>query len=327
MRRMSEYVPPTLSPADLKAPLPEKYSVGKNLQLQAVLFEYGLLSRTFAEKGRPDDVLIRGNIKGPHTTPSHRAIPSSPRSEATGDQINLVAEMTGLIGKARDTMDIPSGRFMDVGRTLIDTLKNSVGHDEKESQPKEILKSATHRCKDPENTHQMDVKAKYMAKFLKKTGGRTRLPADPSGDADLLKAARISVDAAAPPPAAWMLREGAGELLLYLAARSMRLGVIAGPNTTQEEFSRFVVQLREQDVGLKTVITPEEVEAKGLESCLHIASQSLGAKGGGVMVVSSDDPILGAASVVGMHTARYHQLNTRRGSVIATSVVRDIDEV
>lgn len=152
----------------------------------------------------------------------------------------------------------------------------------------------------------------------------------PAGDASLLFAARervSSTDSAV--PSAWMLKQGAGDLLLYLAARSVRVGVIAGPRTTPSEFERFVQQLRQQAVVVGAAISPAAMSVEGMEASIAQAGDELGGAGAGsgVLVVGSSDPILRAATAAKMFTARYHPPNTQRQGVIQTFVVRDIDEV
>lgn len=166
-----------------------------------------------------------------------------------------------------------------------------------------------------------------------KTGGRrtttSPVATQPAGDADLLFAAKERVSAAqSANQSAWMLKQGAGDLLLYLAARSVRLGLIASPRTSQGEFERFVAQLRQQSVLVRAAIAPAAMEMDGVEPSVARAGGELGVHvGSEVLVVGSSDPILRAATVAQMFTARYHPPNTRREGVIQTFVVRDIDEV
>lgn len=152
----------------------------------------------------------------------------------------------------------------------------------------------------------------------------------PAGDASLFFAARERVSSAdSAVPSAWMLKQGAGDLLLYLAARSVRVGVMAGPRTTPAEFESFVRQLRQQSVNVRAAISPEAMDVEDMETSLSKAGGELGGAGAGseVLVVGSSDPILRAATAAKMFTARYHPPNTRRQGVIQTFVVRDIDEV
>lgn len=126
-----------------------------------------------------------------------------------------------------------------------------------------------------------------------------------------------------------MLRPGAGDLLLYLAARCVRLGVIASPQTTPQEFESFVKQLREQAIEVQAAIPPAMLELEGVEASVARACSDFGASGVGheVMVVGSNDPILLAANAAKMFTTRYHPPNSRREGVIQTYVIRNIDEV
>lgn len=129
-----------------------------------------------------------------------------------------------------------------------------------------------------------------------------------------------------------MLRQGAGDLLTYIAARSIRVGVIAGPRTTPREFESFVRQLRQQSIRVTAAISPEVMELDGVEAGVVSAGKELGAgEGGGVgadvLVVGSSEPLLSAATAAEMFTARYHPLNSRREGVIQTFTVRSIDEV
>lgn len=126
-----------------------------------------------------------------------------------------------------------------------------------------------------------------------------------------------------------MLRQGAGDLLLYLAARSVRLGVIASPRTTPIEFESFVKQLRQQSIHVWAAISPAAMESEGVDVGVARAGGELGVGnvGSAVLVVASSDPILRAATAAEMFTARYHPPNSRREGVIQTFVVRDIDEV
>lgn len=129
-----------------------------------------------------------------------------------------------------------------------------------------------------------------------------------------------------------MLRQGAGDLLTYLAARSLRLGVIAGPQTSPREFESFVRQLRQQSIRVTTAVSPEDLELDGVEAGVVRASRELGMGEGGrggadVLLVGSSNPLLSAATEANMFTARYYPPNSRREGVIQTFVVRDIDEV
>lgn len=129
-----------------------------------------------------------------------------------------------------------------------------------------------------------------------------------------------------------MLRQGAGDLLTYIAARSVRLGVIAGPRTTPRDFENFVNQLRQQSIRVTAAVPPEVVELEGMEAGVEKAGRELGVgegggSGGGVLVVGSSEPLLSAATAVEMFTVRFHPLNSRREGVIQTFTVRSIDEV
>ncbi|CAM9791279.1 unnamed protein product [Discosporangium mesarthrocarpum] len=348
-RTMSEYVPPTLSPYDLKSPLPEKYSVGTNLKVKAVLFEYGILARPLSRRTPSESIPGRaGGAPNPTPRVSLSSVvpssipPSSAVREATESQLNLVSEVSGLMGKARRGLDLPVDLFKDVGRSLTSDLKTALGGEGVGGRPKagagsthpgETAAASTKQGIAASSSGRADIKAKYMEKLREKTGGcRASLPAaETRGDAELLQAARARLTASSAPlgpaSAAWLLKEGAGELLLFLAARSMCMGIIAGPGTAPEEFESFVSQLEEQGSAARVAVGPEELEEQGLDACLRAAALKLGVEGSGLMVVSSDDPTLGAGSSAGMYTVRVHKPNTRRGSATANFVIRGVDEV
>lgn len=137
-----------------------------------------------------------------------------------------------------------------------------------------------------------------------------------------------------------MLRQGAGDLLTYLAARSVRLGVIAGPQTTPGEFESFVKQLRQQSIRVAAAVSPEAMTLNGAAAGVDRAGRELGvARGGGeggegtggrgaeVLVVGSSEALLRAATAAEMFTARYRPPNSRPEGVIQNFTVRDIDEV
>ena len=177
---------------------------------------------------------------------------------------------------------------------------------------------------------------RLFRKLRLKAGGQSVIdnagkPPQPAGDASLLFAARERVSSAdCAIPSAWMLKQGAGDLLLYLAARSVRVGVIAGPSTTPAEFESFVRQLRQQSVIVRAAISPAAMKVEGMEASIAKAGGELsggGGEGSEVLVVGSNDPILRAATAAKMFTARYHPPNSQRQGVIQTFVVRDIDEV
>lgn len=181
-------------------------------------------------------------------------------------------------------------------------------------------------------------------KLRKKTGGGSTpsslsaAAAFPGGDADLFAARNlVSSTEAANLQSAWMLRQGAGDLLTYLAARSVRLGVIAGPCTTPGEFESFVRQLRQQSIRVAAAVSPEAMRLDGVAAGVTRAGKELGAgegRGGGsggrgaeVLVVGSSEPLLSAATAAEMFTARYRPPNSRPEGVIQNFTVRDIDEV
>lgn len=126
-----------------------------------------------------------------------------------------------------------------------------------------------------------------------------------------------------------MLRQGAGDLLLYLEARSLVLGVIASPRTTPAEFESFVEQLRRQSMRVHAAVTPTAMELEGVDAVLTkaVGELNVGGQGSAVLVVGSSEPILRAATAAEMFTARYHPPNAVREGVIQTFTVRDIDEV
>ncbi|CAB1119944.1 unnamed protein product [Ectocarpus sp. CCAP 1310/34] len=328
-RTYSEYAPAAPSPNDLKAPLPEKYSVGKNLKLKAVLFQYDLLAGSNNE---------RKSITA-SSSPSSSSIPGAPASPSTSfDPLtpsgeNLVEEITGVLGKGR------GDRLQELGRALIADLKDKMGAavDRSSAPAPPAKQQREHQLRASQDS---DPKAKYMEKLRKKTGAGSS-SASPAatagsqsgGDADLFAARNlVSNTEAANLQSAWMLRQGAGDLLTYLAARSLRLGVIAGPQTSPREFESFVRQLRQQSIRLKTTVSPEDLELDGVEAGVVRASRELGMGEGGVggadvLLVGSSNPLLSAATEANMFTARYYPPNSRREGVIQTFVVRDIDEV
>lgn len=156
-----------------------------------------------------------------------------------------------------------------------------------------------------------------------KTASAGPAPATPAGDAELLFAARERVHTKG-----WMLREGVGELLLYLATRSVRFGVIASPRTTPAEFNSFMEQLKTQSIDVRAAISPSAMLEDGVEAGVAKARVDLGAeKSSAVLVVGASEPILRAATAFEMFTARYHPPNTMREGVIQTFTVRHIDEV
>ncbi len=184
----------------------------------------------------------------------------------------------------------------------------------------------------------------FNIQLRKKTGGGSisgnlggAASSQPGGDADLFAARNlVSSTENASLQSAWMLRQGAGDLLTYITARSVRLGVIAGPRTTPGEFESFVRQLRQQAIRVSAAVPPEAMELDGVAAGVARASRELGAGVGGggaaaagaeVLVVGSSEPLLSAATAAGMFTARYHPLNSRREGVIQTFTVRSIDEV
>lgn len=193
----------------------------------------------------------------------------------------------------------------------------------------------------PKNECSNLISLRFLRQLRKKTGGgsSSASPAaiagsQPGGDADLFAARNfVSSNETANLHSAWMLRQGAGDLLTYLAARSVRLGVIAGPQTSPREFESFVRQLRQQSIRVTTAVSPEDLELDGVEAGVVRASRELGVGGEGgrggadVLLVGSSNPLLSAATEANMFTARYYPPNSRREGVIQTFIVRDIDEV
>lgn len=149
----------------------------------------------------------------------------------------------------------------------------------------------------------------------------------PGGDAALLFAGREHVGGG---QSSWLLREGVGDLLLYLASRSIRLGVIASPETTPKEFENFVEQLRIQSTNVRAAISPDVFadDGAGLKAGVAQACAAFGVdNGSAVMVVGFSDSIIQAATAAEMFTARYHPPNSVREGVVQTFTVEHIDEV
>eukprot|EP00752_Nemacystus_decipiens_P005130 g4654.t2 len=282
-RGYSEYAPAAPSPSDLKRPLPEKFSVGKNLKLKAVLIQYEILAGSDAKQARATSSSSPSSSSG-----STAATPSSASSSSrnsggfqplgSSDE-KLVDEISGLLG---------GGSLQGVGRKLVADLKSKMGA--VNTPPATPTSSpGVQQRQQPGNAKGSDPKAKYMEK-------------------------------------------GAGDLLTYIAARSVRLGVIAGPRTTPEEFDNFVKQLRQQSIRVTVAVPPEVVELDGMEAGVERAGRELGAgedggRAANVLVVGSSEPLLSAATAAEMFTARFHPLNSRREGVIQTFTVRSIDEV
>eukprot|EP00903_Cladosiphon_okamuranus_P008699 g8335.t1 len=329
-RTYTEYAPAAPSPSDLKGPLPDKYSVGKNLKLKAVLIQYEILAGSDGKQARAK------SSSGTRISTGANPSSSSSSSRNGGFQLltpsgeKLVDEITGLLG---------GDSLQGMGRKLMADLKNKMGT--ANSSPKPASSPGVQqKHQQPRNAQGSDPKAKYMEKLRKKTGGGitagglgATAASLPGGDADLFVARNlVSSKESANLKSAWMLRQGAGDLLTYIAARSVRLGVIAGPRTTPREFENFVKQLRQQSIRVTAAVPPEVVELEGMEAGLERASRELrvgegGGAGGGVLVVGSSEPLLSAATAAEMFTARFHPVNSRREGVIQTFTVRSIDEV
>ncbi|CAM9828844.1 unnamed protein product, partial [Hapterophycus canaliculatus] len=287
LRRYSEYAPAAPSPNDLKAPLPEKFSLGKNLKLKAVLFQYDVLAGSSRKEAAAGANLPRssGTAASSSSLASSRSSTSFQPLTPSGEK--LVDEITGVLGKAGGK----GNRFQEMGRTLIADLKDKMGGAGK-PPPLAQMSSAGEQQQHGSSAQSSDPKAKYLEKLRKKTGGGTS-PGSPGsatassqrgGDADLFAARNlVSITEKAKLQSAWMLRQGAGDLLTYLAARSVRLGVIAGPSTTPNEFESFVQQLRQQSIRVTAAISPEALEDEGVEAGVIRASRELvvGGAGGG----------------------------------------------
>ncbi|CAN0247987.1 unnamed protein product, partial [Scytosiphon promiscuus] len=278
-RLYSEYAPAAPSPNDLKAPLPEKFSVGKNLKLKAVLFQYDVLAGSSSKQTAAPvrSSTSSGTAASASSPAASRSGPGFQPLSPSGEQ--LVDEITGVLGKAGGK----GNRFQEMSRTLIADLKDKMGATGRTPPPAHVSSGGTKQ--QPANgTQDSDPKAKYLEKLRKKTGGGTS-PGSPGaatassqrgGDADLFAARNlVSVTEKAKLQSAWMLRQGAGDLLTYLAARSVRLGVIAGPSTTQNEFESFVQQLRQQSIRVTAAISPEALGDGGVEAGVARASREL----------------------------------------------------
>lgn len=333
-RKLSEYAPPPPSPSDLKSAMPEKFSVGKNLKLKGVLFEYDILA------GSSSGTALPSKRQGATAAATKTTAAFQPLTQS-GE--NLIDEVTGILGKARAAAGLGGGNLQDMGKALVADLKAKMGtggelgpENTAAVHPQTNPRPAEKQSKQPTNAQDLDPRAKYSEKLRLKAGGQSMIDnagksPQPTGDASLLFAARERVSSSdGAIPSAWMLRQGAGDLLLYLAARSVRVGVIAGPSTTPAEFESFVQQLRQQSVVVGAAISPAAMNVEGMEASLAKAGDELSGGGGAgseVLVVGSSDPILRAATAAKMFTARYHPPNSRRQGVIQTFVVRDIDEV
>lgn len=154
-------------------------------------------------------------------------------------------------------------------------------------------------------------------------GSTAPTPVFAAGDAELLMSGKERVG-----QSAWMLREGVGEILLYLATRSVHIGVIASPQTTPIEFDNFIEQLRIQSTRIRATISPLTVSEEGMETGLAKAYADLDVKRtSAVLVVGSTEAILCAANAAEMFTARYNSPNSMREGVIQSFTVRHINEV
>jgi hypothetical protein len=287
-------------------------NASKNSKLQAVAFDFDLLTGSFEASQTPDT-----------------QDKAQPLSSASSSSSSLLSEAL------KNTVQPDFGMIQQMANLLnvkVDFSSTTKEEETTAATPSKRTQPLPQSGGGPAH----DIRAKYASKLLKAGGGGlagielAKSEANESlkrGDAMGHLLARKNVvesQGSGPPATRWMAMTGTGKLLSLLTNRSIKIALLprpgAGPNKEMHDFSRQLSDV-EVDVVIEGKVDQSiNLVMKTLMGELDISPHL-------VLLVSDRDDYISAARDLGMITCRHRLLNARRGNVTAHYNIETVPEL
>jgi hypothetical protein len=280
-------------------------NVSKNSKLQAVAFDFEILTKSLQDAPPPAVVEPPSSAS---TGPSTEINTKGSISLAVTPDLKRIEEIASLLKVSVDTGTVAP--------------KSPVG-----------MKSTS-----PSPFQGQDIRAKYASKLQ---GGLHGVELAKSQVEDALKggdasghlaARHMAIKNTAASPNKWMALTGTGRLLSYLTQRCIKIALL--PNTRlndpvrQDTEFQFMSNFNKQ---LKDIVVDTVVEYDGGNSIEHMLKRGvldqLAIEPHKILLVSDKDEYLAAAKQLGMITCRLRPKNARRGNVTAHYNSEDVPSV
>eukprot|EP00934_Nitzschia_sp_Nitz4_P002597 Nitzschia sp. Nitz4//scaffold334_size18717//8732//9679//NITZ4_008762-RA/size18717-processed-gene-0.11-mRNA-1//1//CDS//3329548251//2587//frame0 len=280
-------------------------NASKNSKLQAVAFDFELLTKSF------DQAKQEETQKAPTTQTSASNVSAS----SVAPDLDAVQQVASLLN-----VDMDTGR--------------------EDASPPPAAAAAAKKAAATSSPPGQDIRAKYAAKLKGGLAGielaKSQVEAALQGGdaAGHLAARQMAINDTAASPSKWMALTGTGKLLSYLTHRSIHIALLPSSlkkPESQEQEQKYMNDFPRQLKGaiIETVLSPddgkdtEDLLRRGLVEHWNINPNH-------ILVVSDKDDYLKAAKDLGMLTCRFRPNKGRRGNITAhynTATIPDVQEV
>ncbi|GKY98009.1 hypothetical protein MPSEU_000759000 [Mayamaea pseudoterrestris] len=338
------------SPTDHSTKLVRTVNASKNSKIQAVCFDFDVLTMSDDESMRSQVAALKQNDTNTNST-------STKAKSTILPDMHSVQQVAKLLNVNLDSLSDPSksaGRGDKLSAKEERDLERMIGGSSsgKDARAAESQNKLT----GPKNYNPFDsdIRSKYAAKLAQKGASPSTSAASDSsrGDASFHLAARAAAVAeTSSSPASnhkWLAQTGTGALLQYLTKRSIFLALLPKPVDSDEtaaalsfrDMQDFANQIK------STVVIDVLTQHKGagdkenqrqqLSSSSSIAQQLLQStlhdlnyakEPSKVLMVSDRDDYLKAAKNLSCFTCRIHRAGTPRGNVSAHYTVSSVSKV
>eukprot|EP00523_Entomoneis_sp_CCMP467_P014223 CAMPEP_0168790276 /NCGR_PEP_ID=MMETSP0725-20121227/13312_1 /TAXON_ID=265536 /ORGANISM="Amphiprora sp., Strain CCMP467" /LENGTH=352 /DNA_ID=CAMNT_0008840667 /DNA_START=726 /DNA_END=1784 /DNA_ORIENTATION=- len=313
------------APSSLTDKNSTRIDTSKNCKVQAVAFDFALLTSAIEEAGHG---------KGTRQTPSHQS-PSE-----TDEKLGHVKPDTNMVNQIANLLNINLGgkdSKKESTKDDDDDLSLLLGHDRKDETTSKDNKSTEKKSQTKSDLFSNDIRSKYADKLQKKgMGGITGVDIAKQqveetmqrGDAGGHLAARKIAMAEGTSAKKWLALSGTGQVLRYLTQRSMKIILLPQPvkeinpqeGTQMEDLSKqlndvvFDVLVKDGSLGVAATIGTILKKVQPMDPNL-------------LLVVSDRDDYLKSAKEAGMTTCRIRPPNARRGNISTNYMASSIPEV
>ena len=297
-------------------------NVSKNSKLQAVAFDFEILTRSLQDAATP---AAAGDVPKPTSPTASNRSNSSTSVHVTPD-LNQIQQIASLLNVAVDTGPTAAAAA---------AAPKSAGH-HPSAPPAAAAATA-------DFVGYQDIRAKYASKLK---GGVYGVELAKSKTEDALKggdapghwaARKLAMQTSpsdASSPNKWMALSGTGQLLAYLTHRGIKIALL--PNTRlndpqrQDTEFKFMSEFNKQlkDIVVDAVVPYDDNGTKGIKSMLQQGViDDLDIHPNKILMVSDKDEYLSMAKDLGMITCRLRPKNARRGNITAHYNAEDVASV
>ena len=305
------------APSSLHDKNSSRINASKNCKLQAVCFDFEVLTKYTPRESEPPASSQSLNAKGT-ATESNVKVKRDAKPNAS-----MVQQVANLLN-------------VDLG--------GSLSSDKKKDEPKDDLSLLTGTSKETKKNPKPisnpfgDIRMKYADKLSKRgvKGGLAEVELAKHQVEDTLKrgdagghfaARKIAAANPVSRQQSWMALTGTGALLQYLTQRSIQIALLPRPaDSLNEDKGERMEDFKRQ---LSDVVFSQLVKdgRPGADKLVNIALEKLKLDPTVVLLVSDRDDYLRAAKEASMMTCRIVPPNSRRGNISAHLQVPSIPEV